>query len=271
MFEYLMNELNKIDGSDIKSVYRLMNYIDGLLKDAYNDVYKTLDITQNPKYHKYNVRDHIAVSVLEAAKDNADSEIKLVMLLHDVGKGISHTVGDDILDHFYNHAEYSCKITKCLLVDTLGMKEDDTFVREVINLIKYHDTFADYVHTIKMSKIRRMCSLYGYEFMYKLLKVMKYDMLAQSDSLREIKSAYISKLYAKIYTCKCDGTAYGVEDLDIKKKDLQELGWNGELNSDDSIVDILLRSVWGQPSCNKKDTLISIAKHEIKKKRNKNK
>ena len=64
-----------------------------------------------------------------------DFEIRLCLLLHDIGKPFSYTEGE--VRHFSGHAEVSSKMSEGIL-RRIGFEEE--FIKEVCYLIKNHDT-----------------------------------------------------------------------------------------------------------------------------------
>ena len=62
-------------------------------------------------------------------------EIRLCLLLHDIGKPFSYEEGE--IRHYYGHASKSEEISRNILK---RLNYEETFINEVCYLIKYHDT-----------------------------------------------------------------------------------------------------------------------------------
>lgn len=83
-------------------------------------------------HHHLDVWNHTIL-----AMENSDSnyEIRLALLLHDIGK--PHSYQDEEVRHFRNHANESEIISKNIL-EKLG--ENPDFINEILFLIKNHDS-----------------------------------------------------------------------------------------------------------------------------------
>lgn len=127
-------------------VIQVMNSIDKKLYDS-------LNIEQNNAFHKYDVRSHIVYTVLNT---EADLELRMAAVLHDIGKKDALTTDENGKNHFYGHEDISEK----LAVDILsGFDITDEEKRNILNLVKYHNHYNR--ETPKISRIRELVSLLG--------------------------------------------------------------------------------------------------------------
>ena len=83
-------------------------------------------------HHHLDVWEHTLYAL--SLSDN-DFEIRLVLLLHDIGKPYFYTEGE--IRHFRNHPIVSSEMSRVIL-KRLGY--EDEFIEEVCYLIKYHDS-----------------------------------------------------------------------------------------------------------------------------------
>ncbi len=86
----------------------------------------------NPNHH-LNVFDH-TILALENSENNFD--IRLILLLHDIGKPHSYQEGIDGIRHFKNHALKSVEISEKIL-NRLGF--DKKYIKKILYIIINHD------------------------------------------------------------------------------------------------------------------------------------
>lgn len=97
----------------------------------------SIGFNQNHPHHHLTVFDHI---VLAISKSENIFDVRLTLLLHDIGKPFSYQDGTDGVRHFKNHAEKSAEISKIIL-ERLGF--DDTYINKILYLIKNHDSIIN--------------------------------------------------------------------------------------------------------------------------------
>ena len=92
---------------------------------------------QGSKYHNSTLYEHTARAV-EAASPTV--EMRLAMLLHDLGKPVRRTVDENGECHYYGHAEVSAAMAE----EILRMLKCDNALRErVVRIVRYHDIPVD--------------------------------------------------------------------------------------------------------------------------------
>lgn len=128
---------------------------------------------QKHPHHHLDVFEHTLLALSFSPKD---FEIRLVLLLHDIGKPFSFYEEDGVR-HFPNHAEKSMMIAKSIL-DRFHYTE--SFKKEVLYLICEHDT------EIKSEEL-----LYDYELSYKKYTVQRCDALAHHPEKLEKRKQYL--------------------------------------------------------------------------------
>ena len=91
-----------------------------------------INFPQNHPHHHLDVWHH---TLLALSYSNNDFQIRLALLLHDIGKPFSYQ--DEEVRHFHGHADVSGKMA-AIILERLGYEEE--FIKEIVYLIKYHDT-----------------------------------------------------------------------------------------------------------------------------------
>lgn len=203
-----------------------------------------METEQNHPHHKYSVGEH-TIHGMEAIE--ADKDLRLAMLFHDLGKALCKTTDEDGIDHFHGHAAISEELCKKIL---RRLKFDNDTIHVVSRLVKNHD------YKVETGKkyVRRAVNRIGEDVFPLLLKVKKADMDAQSDYQREEKQQNlnaITELYEEIIR---DAECVGLKTLAVKGGDLMEWGMKpgkeiGEMLSK------LLEAVLEDPELNDKDQL----------------
>ena len=134
---------------------------------------------QNHPHHHLDVWEH---TLLALSMSEKDFDIRLCLLLHDIGKPFSYQ--DEEVRHFKNHAKVSAEMSKEIL-QRLGY--DEKYVSYICSLIEKHDTMID-DNNIKNK----------YEFYLKLFKIQKCDALAHHPDKLEKRKEYLDQLQKKL-------------------------------------------------------------------------
>ncbi len=100
--------------------------------------------SQNNPWHIYDVWDHTR-KVFQSSK-GADAEVRLAVLLHDIGKPHSYQDDENGVRHFRGHAQKSAEMSRDIL-SRLGYSE--TEISRLCFLIANHDK------TIRPSKVKK--------------------------------------------------------------------------------------------------------------------
>jgi tRNA nucleotidyltransferase (CCA-adding enzyme) len=274
--ERIRTELTKLlisDGADRLMLVRetgMSAYILPELDDM-------LDTAQNNPHHCYDVGHHVLETVQqvnrlwrEKGQEGGTGEKKAhiwlayAALLHDVAKPDCKTVDDEGIDHFYNHSRLGKEKARAVLH---RLKFDNDTVSVVTRLIEHHDCrhencFINGAYSTKgKHAMRRLMNRMGTELMPYLFLLQEADLLAQSSYKQEEK---LQKLEAakRCYREICEAAdAVTVKELAVDGRDLMELGVKPgpEIGR---ILRKLLEEVMENPSENKKEKLIALAKKE---------
>lgn len=149
------------------------------------------EFPQNNPWHAYDVWNH-TLRAMQGVKDNA--KLRLVLLLHDIGKPHSYQDDENGIRHFRGHAEKSAGIASAILA-RIGYSEKE--VEEIQFLIANHSTPID-VKNINLSNINLMkellfvqycdSSAYAPEYVkraFKNLDAIQTKLLAKEKSLNK--------------------------------------------------------------------------------------
>ncbi len=130
-----------------------------------------INFKHNHPHHHLDVWEHTKLAL---SLSNNDIDIRLALLLHDIGKPFSYQ--DEEIRHFHDHATKSSEMSKDILK---RLKFKDFYINKISKLIELHDTEItkedieeDYFFTLKRLEIQR-CDTYAHNPDY-LEKRIKY-------------------------------------------------------------------------------------------------
>ncbi len=202
--------LKLLSGKDVTKI--LIEYRD-VIAVFMPELRKTFDFDQNNKHHIYTVYDHMAFSVGFAPNE---PDVRLALLLHDIGKPDTYFTDEQGVGHFYGHGDVSAKISLPILKRLRLSRE---MIDTVYTLVKYHD------YPIEPSRkiVRRRLNKFGEPMLRKLMSVKVGDSCAHNpvyaDRMKEIH-----EINAIIDQIMADGDCFDMKSLAIGGKDLQSLG-----------------------------------------------
>lgn len=246
--ERISSEITKILMSNYpENIYDLYKY--GLMKHIIPDLYNCFGVEQNNKFHKYDVGNHIIIALSYAPRD---LEIRLSLMLHDIGKPVCRTTTKDGLDHFYEHEVKSSEMAEKWLRE---YKFDNVTIENVTKLVLYHDSL---VHPKKKS-IKHLLNAIGLELVKKLVEVRKCDILAQADYMKEEKLNLLEESRERLNEIVLKEEAFKITSLDIDGNDLKLLGYKEGRKLGDTLRK-MLDLVIDNPNLNTKEELYKIAK-----------
>ena len=173
-----------------------------------------METPQNNPHHCYSVGEH-TIAALTAAK--SDRVVRLAALLHDAAKPLMHTTDAAGIDHFKGHpakgAELSVKILRRL-------REDSRTIRQVENLIRWHDLRPE----SDPVSVRRMAARVGSDDLPLLLDLMEADVHGQSTYLQQEKLERLARIREEWERIEAAGEAVGLKDLAVTGSDLIRAG-----------------------------------------------
>lgn len=233
----------------------LIAYETGLTKYFLPEFDAMMETAQNHPHHMYSVGIH-TIKGMENVKP--DKYLRFAMLLHDSGKPLVKTTGEDGIDHFHGHQVKSGELATKVL---RRLKFDNKTVDIVSKLAKLHDC------TIKEDEIsiRKAINKIGEDIFPLLLEVKYGDIMAQSNYKREEKLSTLEAIKLGYQNIILKNDCINIKSMKITGGDLIEIGYKPgpslgkELNS-------LLERVIINPELNDSDILLSIAKEDMNEK-----
>lgn len=199
---------------------------------------------QHNPHHMYTVGDHIVHSMMAI---DADKDLRLAMMIHDLGKPACKTTDEDGVDHFHGHQVVSEKMSKDIL---RRLKFDNDTIRMVSRLVLHHD------YRIEEGRkyVRRAINKIGEDAFPRLLLVQQADLDAQSDYKRDEKQAKLDttkRLYQEVLNHHECTT---LKDLAISGADL--IAWGMKPGKElGAVLAQMLTEVIEDPSFNEKERL----------------
>ena len=147
---------------------------------------------QNNPWHIYDVWNHTK-TVLKNSKP--DKEIRLALLLHDIGKPHSYQDDEKGIRHFKGHSKKSAEISEKILI-RLGYTKNE--IEQIAFYIANHDKTIDY-KTINEDNIEK----------YKKLLYIQYC------DASGYNPEYIQRVYDKLDKIKLELELYDKKEMEI--------------------------------------------------------
>jgi tRNA nucleotidyltransferase (CCA-adding enzyme) len=255
--ERIRDELIKILMSDtpewgigILKNYGLMNYI-------IPELQKCFKCTQNNPWHYLDVGTHILATLMDAPKD---INIRLTLMLHDIGKPIVKTTDESGIDHFYEHEKESAKLAWDWM---RRYKFDNQTIDEVFDLILWHDYFID----PSKRGIKKLLNNLGVEKTLKLLDIRVQDVMAQSTEFQKPRLEKIEKIRKEIDEIVLKQEAFSIKDLKVNGDDLINIGFKPSKELGECL-NSLLEMVIENSELNNREKLLELAKENYGNRRN---
>jgi len=172
-----MNErLESILNSEVLIVSILEN-----LDDLFKIIPELKDMVNFEHKHPYHILDVWKHTLLALSLSPNDFEIRLSLLLHDIGKPHAYTEGE--VRHFKGHEKVSSEMTKTIL-ERIGYEEE--FIKRISYLVLKHDT------TLTEEEIKE-----DRELSYKRFVISYCDTYAHNPDKIEKRENLLRKLYYK--------------------------------------------------------------------------
>jgi len=123
----------------------------GLLAYFAPELLEMVGVTQNT-FHHLPVWEH-TLAVLSSLPEDADLNLRLAALLHDIGKPRTRSVSPDGRIHFYDHQTVSAEMSRELL-NRLKFSNND--IDEVVLLVAQHMRIGEYSEKWSTPAVRRL-------------------------------------------------------------------------------------------------------------------
>ena len=175
-----------------------------------------METPQHNPHHKYNVGEHILHTM-----DACDPSLRLVMLLHDIGKPEVRRTDPQGMDHFRGHGLKSAEMADGIL---RRLRFDNETRKRTVHLIRFHDLRP----RGEEADVRRAAAVIGRSCFCDYLNIQKADNAAKSNYLREEKLKRLRDveiLYKRILE---RGDCLTIGELAINGDDLLAAGIRGK-------------------------------------------
>ena len=171
---------------------------------------------QRNGHHCYDVWEH-TLHAMEKVKP--EPELRLTMLLHDIGKPNCFTVDGLGCGHFYGHPAESARMAEAML----GRLRAETVLREtVVQLVAWHD------RNIPRTRpgVARALGALGERDLRRLLDVTRADNLAQAPASRFLQGE-IDRAECILDQLLVEGACISLRQLAVNGRDLLAMGLSG--------------------------------------------
>ena len=180
------------------------------------EILPAVGFAQRNRHHCYDVWEH---SVRAMAAAPPDRVVRLTLLLHDLGKPETFSLGEDGVGHFYGHGKRSAAIAETVCA---RLRLDRAERETVCRLVALHD-----VQVPPTEKgVRRMLRRLGEEDFRRLLQVKRGDNLAQHPAYRERQQG-IDQLESLLDQVLREDQCFSLRQLAVNGRDLLALGLRG--------------------------------------------
>lgn len=192
----------------------LMRTVD-VLSFAIPELVAMKDCAQPTKYHCFDVLEHTAWAVQQAAPTRL---VRWAALCHDMGKPACMFFDGDGVVHFYGHAAVSAKLARGMMDRMLmGPAFKDGLCAMVAN---HSDKVAPTPKSVK----RALGKVGGdHELFRSLLALKRADILAHAPEYRD-QTACIDEIEATLDDMLAKGDAFAIRHLAIDGNDVMALG-----------------------------------------------
>lgn len=251
--------LKLINGKNAEKI--LLKYRE-IIAQCIPEIQCEFDFGQHNRHHIFDVYTH-SVKAMASAKN--DANIRMALLLHDLGKPSTAKYDENGEMHFKRHAAVSFEIAEEIL-NRLRFSNADK--NEILTLIKYHDIpfMSEDMRSVSQKRIRKIVSKFGKDLSLKLLEVRRCDNLAQNPEYF-LGDAFYSDCERLIEEIVSEGDCLTLKDLAVNGNDLLNLGFSGKKIGE--ILNLLLENVLEGVLKNNKKELIAFAETLKNKKSNK--
>lgn len=181
------------------------------------EILPTIGQKQCGEKHCYDVWEHICHTVDSIPPIK---ELRLTMLLHDLGKAPTAQLNEKGNSVYPKHAEVGAEIAKEILN---RLKSDNKTANTVIKLISLHD-FEIPENKIELKRLLKTVTPAEFEM---LLKIKTADRGALSENFRDI-SELRKNAEAFLKEVISENECYSLKNLAINGKDLSEKGYEGD-------------------------------------------
>lgn len=176
---------------------------------------------QNNPHHLYDVWEHTLHCMNHKDINSQEIDVRLALLLHDIGKPHCYSEDNNKIGHFKGHAHVSAEMAKIILK---RLRFSNKEIESVTQLIEFHDyCFAETKPAVKKILNKLGCK----EQLEKLLSLRKFDIWGQNNLQFITWRAKLQKI-KRIEDLLCEiikeEACFKLSDLSINGKDLIKYG-----------------------------------------------
>lgn len=204
---------------------------------------------QHSPYHCYDVWEHTARSVSAVPPQPV---LRWAMLLHDLGKPETFSLGEDGRGHFYGHWRASVAKAEAVME---RLRFDNHSKRTILTLVERHDCELP----LSERSVRRNLARYGEETLRLLLAVKRGDNLAQAPAYRD-RQKLIDQWEDLLNLVIARGSCFSLGQLAVRGGDLTALGFRGPAVG--NMLRELLEQVIEEKLPNDREALLMYAKEK---------
>lgn len=260
--ERIQSELFKILMSDFCGNKVLREYAD-VICECIPEIKPMIGFEQNNPYHIYDVWEH-TLHCMDVDFFNSSSskwlannlEIRLALLLHDIGKPHVYTEDENHVGHFKGHALLSAHLAESIL---RNLKCSNELINTVTELIKYHDT----QFTPTKSSVRRLLNKIGETQLWNLIILRTADLWGHKYNAENFNKVYRFKEVLK--EVLEEESCFKLKDLAINGHNLLEMGIPEGKVIGDILNELLIMVIDGEIP-NEKEKLIEMVQLILEKK-----
>ena len=244
--ERIWTELKKlVTGAHAAEVLRAYPDVIGVF---WPEVLPMVGFDQRNRHHCHDVWEH-TLHALAAVPPEV--ELRLAMLLHDIGKPNCFTVDEKGQGHFYGHPAESARLAGEML---RRLRADNATTETVVRLVTWHDKNIPRTR----SGVARALGKLGERDLRRLLDVKRADNLAQAPEYRAVQGE-IDKAEAILDQLLAEGACVSLRQLAVTGRDLLALGLSGPAVG--RILRTLLDAVLDETLPNQRAALLAAARN----------
>lgn len=220
----------------------------------WSEVLEMVGFPQRNRHHCYDVWEH-TLHALEAVPP--ELELRLTMLLHDIGKPGCCTIDETGCGHFKGHPARSAAMAEEML---RRLRADNATRETVVRLVAWHDRNIPRTRPGVAESLRQL----GERDLRRLLRIKRADNLAQDPAYRAMQ-AEIEKAEKILDQLLTEGACVSLDQLAVRGGDLVELGFSGPAVGE--TLEVLLEAVIQEQLPNDRTALLEYARRMLGKTR----
>lgn len=184
------------------------------------EIKNMIGFEQNNPHHLYDVWEHTLHCMEHKEINNTGIELRIALLLHDIGKPHCYTEDDNKIGHFKGHANISSEISESILK---RLRFSNEITKNVVELIKLHDLCL----VATKPAIKRLLNKISKKQLEKLLLLREFDICGQNQKntlVWESKMQQVADFRAVLCDVINEDECFKLSDLAINGRDLIAYG-----------------------------------------------